>query len=136
MEVFVGSVCKLAQHLHHLVSKRARGYNATLGAFQLRGRDHLHGLGYLLRVLDRLESPADVEKIRHTRWLTSGTSDQCLRRGHQFGLSIDRGSGFSAGSSTFFAPGFFKVLQYLFEISLNLIREGFLFADGLEQTGM
>ena len=65
MKVFVGSLRELAQHFRHLVRKRTRRHDAILRASELRGRHHLHGLGDLLRVLYRLNAPANVEKIRH-----------------------------------------------------------------------
>src|SRR4029079_19271330 len=71
MKIFVGALRELAQNLRHLVCKRARRDNAVLRASELRGRHHLHGLGDLLRVRDRLDAPADVEKIRHRVTLLS-----------------------------------------------------------------
>ena len=65
MKVFVGPIGQSAEDFDHLVRKRTRSNNAILRTLELRSRDHLHGLGDLLRVLDRLYAPADVEKIRH-----------------------------------------------------------------------
>jgi hypothetical protein len=57
-----GQVC---QHLRHLHGEGARRDRALLRTLQLRRRDHLHGLRDLLRILDRLDAPADVEEVCH-----------------------------------------------------------------------
>jgi hypothetical protein len=44
---------------------RARRDHAILRAAQLGRRDHLHGLGDLLRVLDRADAPPDIDQARH-----------------------------------------------------------------------
>src|ERR1019366_8396768 len=55
----------VAEHLaqHRAVGARADG--AILGAAQFRRRDHLHGLGDLLRVFDRADAPPDIDQTRH-----------------------------------------------------------------------
>src|ERR1051326_450301 len=65
VKVFIGTLRELAQNLGHFVRKRTRSDDAILRAFKLRSRNHLHGFRNLLRVLDRLNAPADVEKIGH-----------------------------------------------------------------------
>src|ERR1044071_8944217 len=65
MKVFVSTLGQLAQNFGHLVRERARRDDAILRAFEFRSRDHFHGLRDLLRVLYRLDAPADVQKIRH-----------------------------------------------------------------------
>ncbi len=44
---------------------RARGDHAILRAAQLGGRNHLHGLGDLLRIPHRADAPPDVDQARH-----------------------------------------------------------------------
>src|ERR1035438_2477502 len=51
----------LAQH--RAVGTGADG--AILRAAQFRRRDHLHGLGDLLRVFDRADAPPDIDQTRH-----------------------------------------------------------------------
>src|ERR1039457_3074768 len=55
----------VAQHLaqHRAVGAGADG--AILRAAQFRRRDHLHGLGDLLRVFDRADAPPDIDQTRH-----------------------------------------------------------------------
>src|SRR5829696_6438927 len=65
MEILIGSLRELAEHFSHFVRKRTRHHDAILRAFEFSGRDHFHGLGDLLRVLYRLNAPANVEKVRH-----------------------------------------------------------------------
>ena len=48
------------KHLGHLAGKRTRSRHAILRAFELRRSDHLHRLGDLLCILDRLDPPAHV----------------------------------------------------------------------------
>ena len=60
---------QLAQHCGHLVGKRTRGNDAILRAFQLRGRNHLHGLRDLPRVGYAADPTTDVENIRH--WISA-----------------------------------------------------------------
>ena len=55
----------------------ARGEHAVLRAAQLRRRDHLHGLGDLLRVLHRADAAPDVDQAGHR--LTCAVSS-CARR--------------------------------------------------------
>jgi hypothetical protein len=45
--------------LRHLVAVRTRGAHAVLRLAHLRRRDHFHGLGDLLGVLDRFDLAAD-----------------------------------------------------------------------------
>src|ERR1041384_86136 len=68
VKVLVSALGQLGQNLGHLVSKRARHHHAILRASEFRSRDHFHGLRDLLRVLHRLDAPADVQKIRHRRY--------------------------------------------------------------------
>ena len=56
-----------AEHALHLQREGPRAHQAFLGAAQLRRRDHLHGLGDLLRVLDRTHAPAEIDERRHRR---------------------------------------------------------------------
>ena len=65
MKILVRATGQRCQHFRHLVSKGPRRYYAILRALELRRGDHFHGLGDLLRILDRLDSPANVQKIRH-----------------------------------------------------------------------
>src|ERR1700730_19089055 len=65
VEILLGARSYCAQHLSHLVGERTRCNHALLRAFQLCGRDHFHGLSYLLRVLNRLKTPSDVEQVGH-----------------------------------------------------------------------
>src|SRR5205807_8964877 len=60
MELFGRLRGQLAKHFAHLVGERTGVDDAILRALQLRGRDHLHRFGDLLRVLDRLNAPANV----------------------------------------------------------------------------
>ena len=55
------------QHLAQQRHIRPRGDHAILRAPQLGRRDHLHGLGDLLRVLHRADAPPDVDQARHAR---------------------------------------------------------------------
>jgi hypothetical protein len=57
---------QVAEHLTHLARKWARRRHAVLRALELRRRDHLHRLGDLLCVLDRLDPPAHVQKTCHS----------------------------------------------------------------------
>ena len=52
----------VAEHLLHALGIGPRGFGRSLGAAQLRRRDHLHGLGDLLRRLGRGE--ADTHALR------------------------------------------------------------------------
>src|SRR2546423_3596581 len=60
MKVFGGLTGQIAENFVHLIRKRPRVDNAVLRALQLRSRNHLHGFSDLLRVLDRLNAPANV----------------------------------------------------------------------------
>ena len=53
------------QDLHHLPRVGPGREHRLLGAAQLGRRDHLHGLGDLLRVLDAADPPADVDEGGH-----------------------------------------------------------------------
>src|SRR5882762_2430196 len=60
MKVFIGAIGKSGQHFRHLVREGTGSDNAILRTLELCRGDHLHGLGDLLRVLDRLDTPANV----------------------------------------------------------------------------
>jgi hypothetical protein len=53
------------QDLVHEARVRAAGQGGLLGFAHLGGRDHLHGLGDLGRVLDRLDAAANVARAGH-----------------------------------------------------------------------
>ena len=55
-----GGARNTGQHLFEHGRVRTRGNHALLGAAQLGRRNHLHGLGDLLRVFDRPDAPANV----------------------------------------------------------------------------
>src|SRR5213596_3634848 len=55
----------VAQQLGHLVRVRTSLHRGFLRAAQLRRRDHLHGLGDLLRVADRADPLPDRFEGRH-----------------------------------------------------------------------
>src|SRR5262245_35976696 len=67
MKIFTGLSREVGQHLPHFVGERARVHHPVLRSFELRRRDHLHGLGDLLGVLNRLDTPADVQEICHSK---------------------------------------------------------------------
>ena len=46
---------------------RTRRNHALLRAAQFGRRDHFHGLGDLLRVLDRADAPPEIDQTRHSR---------------------------------------------------------------------
>src|SRR5262249_36942561 len=58
----------ITQHLYHLMGIGARGLGRSLGAPQLRCRDHLHGLGDLLRRLGGGDAHAHVLETGHGRY--------------------------------------------------------------------
>jgi hypothetical protein len=60
MKIFVRPIRKPTQNFHHFVGEGARGNDAILSAFELCSRNHFHGLRDLLRVLYRLDAPANV----------------------------------------------------------------------------
>src|SRR6185369_8188019 len=60
MKVFVSSLCQFTQHFHHLIRKRTSSDHAILRALELRSGNHFHGFSNLLRILNRLDAPADV----------------------------------------------------------------------------
>ena len=55
----------VAQHLAQQRAVGTRGDGAILRTAQFRRRDHLHGLGDLLRVFDRADAPPDIDQTRH-----------------------------------------------------------------------
>jgi len=55
----------VGQHAAQHTAVWTRPDDAILRAAQLGRRDHLHGLGDLLRVLDRADAPPDVDQARH-----------------------------------------------------------------------
>src|SRR5215831_679423 len=57
----------ITEHLYHLMGIGARGLGRSLGAPQLRCRDHLHGLGDLLRRLGGGDAHAHVLETGHGR---------------------------------------------------------------------
>src|SRR5256885_16927788 len=65
VEVFVGATGERVEDFHHFIGKWTRRNHAILRALQLCGRNHLHSFSYLLRVLDRLDTATNVEKIGH-----------------------------------------------------------------------
>ena len=65
MGVRVGARGHAVQDLQHLPGVGPRGEHGVLGPAQLGRRDHLHGLGDLLRVLDRADPPPDVDEGGH-----------------------------------------------------------------------
>ena len=94
----------IRQHALDDLGVRTRGDHAILRAAQLRRRDHLHGLGDLLRVLHRADAPADVDQAGH-------------------GLSRDEG---------FFVLGNEAVLEFLqhrVQLGLQLVVQRLLLAD-------
>ena len=60
MKVFRGLGRQFTEYLSHLAGERACIDYPVLGTLQLRRRNHLHGFGDLLRVLNRLNAPANV----------------------------------------------------------------------------
>ena len=56
----------VAQHLLHALGIGPRGFGRRLRAAQLRRRDHLHGLGDLLRRLGRGDADAHVLEAGHS----------------------------------------------------------------------
>ncbi len=56
-----------AEHLRQGVGPGPRLGDRLLGPAQLRRRDHLHGLGDLLRALDGLDPPDEIPGIRQGR---------------------------------------------------------------------
>ncbi len=60
MKTLVGSAGQLPEHFHHFVGEGTRGHNAILRTLELRRRDHFHGLGDLLRILNRLDASSNV----------------------------------------------------------------------------
>ena len=57
----------VGQHPPQQRPVRPRSDHPVLRPPQLRGGDHFHGLGDLLRVLDRADAPPDVDQARHGR---------------------------------------------------------------------
>ena len=53
------------QHIREELCVGAGANHAVLGPPELRRRDHLHGLGDLLRALDRAQPAADVDERSH-----------------------------------------------------------------------
>ncbi len=72
METLIGSASEFAKHLHHFVREGASGNDSILRTLELRRRDHLHGLGDLLRIFDRLKAATNVQKVRHTLFMIGG----------------------------------------------------------------
>jgi hypothetical protein len=60
MKIFARTVRESGKHFHHFVRERSRRCHTVLCALQLRRGNHFHGLRDLLRVLDRLNPPANV----------------------------------------------------------------------------
>jgi len=57
----------VGQHLPQQRPVRPGSHHAVLSPPQLGGRDHLHGLGDLLRILDGPDAPPYVDQARHVR---------------------------------------------------------------------
>jgi hypothetical protein len=60
MEIIVGALRELTQHFDHLICEGTRRYHSILRTLELSSRNHLHGFGNLLRVLNRFDAPANV----------------------------------------------------------------------------
>src|SRR5215475_11356553 len=69
MEILVNAARECSHNLGHLVGEWTRRHYTLLGAPEVRRGHHFHGLGNLLSILDRLNSPAEIQKIRHERSL-------------------------------------------------------------------
>src|SRR4051812_2047885 len=64
---------EIAEHLGHALRIGPRRLGRALGPAQLRRRDHLHGLGDLLRRLHRGDAVAQVLEARHP-WFSTASS--------------------------------------------------------------
>ena len=64
-EISARTLGQTAQHLCEFVGIRPEGHHLLLGAIELRGRNHIHGLGDLLRLLDRLNFQLYFFECRH-----------------------------------------------------------------------
>jgi hypothetical protein len=60
METLIGSASEFAKHLHHFVGERASGNDSILRPLELCRRDHFHGLGDLLGILNRLNAASNI----------------------------------------------------------------------------
>src|SRR4051812_39040205 len=153
VEVFARVAGKSGQDFGHLRRERASGDSALLRTFELRGRDHLHGLCYLLRVLDRLDAPAYVEKICHCpKFVVSSSKFQVKDRALNFeletwnlslcphngpGLDLCRVCGrVGLRVERAILPRRLEVSDDLFESCLYLVGESLLLAQGVEQRRM
>ena len=58
---------EIGQHFVEQLRVGTRGQHFLLRPAQLCRRDHLHGPGDLLRVLDRADSPPDIDQAGHGR---------------------------------------------------------------------
>ena len=56
---------EIREEFAHLRSVRPGRDDAFLGAAQFCGRDHFHGLGDLLRVLDGADAPPEIDQAGH-----------------------------------------------------------------------
>ena len=55
----VDALTEIAEHPAHFMGVRPRSQNAILRTLELRGRDHFHGLGNLLRILEGGDFPPE-----------------------------------------------------------------------------
>ena len=78
---------RLAEHRRHALGVGPRGLGRHLGAAQLRRRDHLHGLGDLLRRLHGGDAVAQVFQARPSRVPT--LSGSVKRSGERLGEGVD-----------------------------------------------
>src|SRR5262245_9586897 len=69
MEILVNAARECSHNLGHFVGETTRRHYTLLGAPEVRRGHHFHGLGNLLRILDRLNSPAQIQQLRHERSL-------------------------------------------------------------------
>ena len=116
MKTFISPVGESAEYLDHFVCEWPGGYDTILRALELRSRDHLHGLGDLLGILNRLDAPSYVEEVCHELKLTLPL--RCCHR------------------ARFGGPTIFEIRQRRLEISLYLISNSFLLTNCLQKPGM
>jgi hypothetical protein len=66
----IDSPAQIPQHVAHLMCIRPRGQDAVLGPFELGRRDHFHGFGDLLRILNCTDFPAKTLETWHGPFVT------------------------------------------------------------------
>src|SRR5471030_3493793 len=98
LDVFVHRDEDLVQDLRH----RATGEGRDLRATHLQGRDHLHGLGDLGRVLDRLDAASNFARIRHGSGCSGFAGGNSAYWKVDLNCSTAALSSFSSGSSKAF----------------------------------